>query len=77
MILPIWNNNNYLPAQVFVMNRWQASVWPLYSGASVTINGGVILFKCWTVFSDKLSSVNLFLVTKLSFFFPLTVSCFK
>lgn len=65
--------NVFLPAQAFVMKRWQASVWPLYSGASVTISAGGILFKFWIVFSDKLSS-DFVLFFKLSLF---SVSCFK
>lgn len=62
-----------LPVQAFVMKRWQARVWPLYSGASVTINGGgMFLLRFWIVFSD-----DIFLVIRLLLWFSGTVSCFK
>lgn len=67
-----------LPEQAFVMKRWQARVWPLNSGASVTINaGGIFLFKLWIVFSDNWFSDDIFLVVKPWLWFPPTASCFK
>lgn len=68
---------NYSPAHAFVMNRWQASVWPLNSGVSETITDGGILFKFWMDFSGKLSSYDLVLVIKLLLCPSLIVSGFK